>query len=158
MEQWKITFNPSESTQITFTTRRAECPQVSINNFPIPIKQEVKYVGLHLGKKKLTWSTHIKAKRRQLELKIRNMNRLMDKYSQLSLGNKITICNLQTFQSKTSRKLANAHWYISNCTLHNDLNIPYVTEVIRVYAKEHKNRTAQNNNQLIRNPFKNRGV
>jgi hypothetical protein len=51
MEQWKITFNPAKSTQITFTTRRIICPQVSINNFPIPIKQEVKYLGLHLDKK-----------------------------------------------------------------------------------------------------------
>jgi hypothetical protein len=31
--------------------------------------------------------------------------------------------------------------------------IPYVTEVIRTYAKNHKNRTAQNNNQLIRDLF-----
>jgi hypothetical protein len=29
--------------------------------------------------KKLTWQTHIKAKRRQLELKIRNMNWLINK-------------------------------------------------------------------------------
>jgi hypothetical protein len=60
---------------------------------------------------------------------------------------------LQTFQSKTLRKLANAPWYISNITLHNDLRIPYVTEVIRTYAKKHRNRTAQNNKQLIRDLF-----
>jgi hypothetical protein len=60
---------------------------------------------------------------------------------------------LQTFQSKTLRKLANAPWYISNPTLHNDLRIPYVTEVTRTYAKKHKNRTAQNDNQLIRDLF-----
>jgi hypothetical protein len=46
-----ITVNPAKSTQITFTTRRTICPQVSINNFPIPIKQEVKYLRLHLDKK-----------------------------------------------------------------------------------------------------------
>jgi hypothetical protein len=50
MEQWKITVNPAKSTQITFTTRRTICPQVSINSFPIPIKQEVKYLGLHHNK------------------------------------------------------------------------------------------------------------
>jgi hypothetical protein len=52
---------------------------------------------------------------------------------------------------KTS--VANAHWYILNVTLHNDLHIPHVTEVIRTYEKNHKNRTAQNNNQLIRDLF-----
>jgi hypothetical protein len=102
---------------------------------------------------------------------------LTKKKSQLSLENKITIykaitkpvwtygielwgCSkpsntkiLQTFQSKTLRKLANPPWYISNATLHNDLRIPYVTEVIRTYAKNHKNRTAQNNNQLIKDMF-----
>jgi hypothetical protein len=44
-------------------------------------------------------------------------------------------------------------WYISNFTLHNDLRIPYVAEVIRTCPKNHKNRTAQNNNQLIRDLF-----
>jgi hypothetical protein len=63
MEQWKITVNPAKFSQIAFTTRRTICPQVSINNFPIPIKQAVKYLGLHL-EQKLSWQTHIKAKRR----------------------------------------------------------------------------------------------
>jgi hypothetical protein len=54
MEQWKITVNPAKSSQITFTTRRTICPQVSNNNFPIPIKQEVKYLRLHLDQK-LSW-------------------------------------------------------------------------------------------------------
>jgi hypothetical protein len=105
------------------------------------------------------------------------MNSLINRKSQLSLENKITIykalikpiwtygielwgCSkpsntriIQTFQSKTLRKLANAPWYISNVTLHNNLRIPYVTEVIRTYAKNHRDRTAQNNNQLIRDLF-----
>jgi hypothetical protein len=105
------------------------------------------------------------------------MNWLTNRKSQLSIENKITIykaiikpvwtygielwgCSkpsntkiLQTFKSKTLRKLDNAPWYISNLTLHNDLRIPYVTEVIRTYAKKHKNRTAQNDNQLIRDLF-----
>jgi flagellar biosynthesis protein FlhB len=114
--------------------------------------------------------------KKTIQLKVRNMNWLINRKSQLSLENKITIhktiikpvwtygielwgCSkppnkniLQTFQSKTLRKLANALRYISNVTLHNDLRIPYVTEVIRTYAKKHKYRTAQNN-QLIRDLF-----
>jgi hypothetical protein len=134
------------------------------DNFPIPIKQEVKCRGLYLDKK-LTWQTHIKAKRRRLELKVRNMNWLINKKSQLSLENKITIykaiikpvwaygielwgCSKpsNTKILQTLRKLANAPWYISNVTLHNELSIPYVTEVIRTYTKNRKNRIAQNNN------------
>jgi hypothetical protein len=68
MEQWKIAVNSAKSSQITFTTRRTICPQVSISNFPIHIKQ-VKYLGLHLDQK-LSWQTHIKAKRKQLELEL----------------------------------------------------------------------------------------
>jgi hypothetical protein len=69
MEQWKITVNPAKFTQVIFTTRRADYPQVSINNFPIPMKQEVKYLGLHLDKK-LTWLTHIKSKKDNYSLKL----------------------------------------------------------------------------------------
>jgi hypothetical protein len=98
----------------------------------------------------------------------------MDKNSQLSLENITTIYKtiikpvwtywielwgwskpsntkiLQTFQSKTLREIAKAPWYISNHTLHNDLRITYVTEVIQAFAKKHKNWIAQNNNHLIR--------
>jgi hypothetical protein len=54
------------------------------------MKQEAKYLGFHLDKK-LTLQTHIKAKRKQLKLKVRNMNWLINKKPQLSLENKITI-------------------------------------------------------------------
>jgi hypothetical protein len=56
----------------------------------------------------------------------------------------------QTFQSKM---LDNDLWYVSNATLHNDLSIPYVTDVIKAYAEKHKNRTTQSNNQQIRDLF-----
>jgi hypothetical protein len=98
-----------------------------------------------IHKSDVSWQTHIKAKRRQLELKVRSMNWLINRKSQLSLENKIIIykaiikpvwsygrelwgCSkpsntkiLQAFESKTLRKLANAPWYISNLTL------PYTT-------------------------------
>jgi hypothetical protein len=41
----------------------------------------------------------------------------------------------------------------SGTILFSSINLPYVTEVIRTYAKKHKNRTAQNDNQLIRDLF-----
>jgi hypothetical protein len=44
-----------------------------------------------------------------------------------------TINLIQRFQSKTLRALADAPWYVSNLTLHNDLKIPFVkNEILRI--------------------------
>ena len=40
--------------------------------------------------------------------------------------------------------------YVSNQTLHNDFEIPYVTEVIRINTNKYKNRSTVHGNQLIR--------
>jgi len=51
---------------------------------------------------------------------------------------------------------SSAPWYVSNQTLHNDFEIPYVREVIRINANKYKNRSTLHSNQLIRtlfNPF-----
>jgi hypothetical protein len=45
------------------------------------------------------------------------------------------------------------HFFPSIAEVRNCAIIPYVTEVIRTYAKNHRNRAAQNNNQLIRDLF-----
>jgi hypothetical protein len=54
--------NNDKSFQIMFTTRSIECPQVMLNDEPIPIKNKIKYLGLHLDWK-LTWKGHVKAKK-----------------------------------------------------------------------------------------------
>ena len=56
---------------------------------------------------------------------------------------------LQTFQSKMLRMISSAPWYVSNQTLHNDFEIPYVTEVIRINTNKYKNRSTVHSNQLI---------
>jgi hypothetical protein len=50
----------------------------------------MKYFGLHLDQK-LTWKTHVKAKRREVELKLKNTYWLMNKKSKLWIENKLTI-------------------------------------------------------------------
>jgi len=90
LEQWRIKVNPTKSAQVTFTTRQDICPPVILHNTHIPVKKEVEYLGLHLDEK-LTWKTHIKAKRRQLELKFKIMRWLINTRSQLSLDSKLTV-------------------------------------------------------------------
>jgi hypothetical protein len=131
LHQWKICVNTTKSVQITFTAKRSRCPQVNISNHLIPVKNEVKYLGLYLDEK-LTWKPHIKAKRRQLDLQIKNIYWLLNRKSKLSLENKLIIyehilkpswtygielwgCSkpsntkiLQSFQSKALRMITGA--------------------------------------------------
>ena len=46
--------------------------------------------------------------------------------------------------------ISSAPWYVSNQTLHNEFEIPYVTEVIRINTNKYKNRSTVHSNQLIR--------
>jgi hypothetical protein len=132
------------------------CPPVTMNNVQIPTATETKYLGLHLDQR-LTWRTHIQTKRRQLDMKYRQMYWLLNRKSKLSMTNKIllykailkpiwsyglqlwgcakptTINLIQRFQSKTLRAIADAPWYVSNLTLHNDRKIPLVkNKILRI--------------------------
>jgi len=105
------------------------------------------------------------------------MSWLINTRSQLSLDSKLTVhktilqpiwtygielwgCNkpfntkiLQIFQSKMLRMISSAPWYVSNQTMHNDFEIPYVTEVIRINTNKYKNRSTVRSNQLTRTLF-----
>ena len=47
---------------------------------------------------------------------------------------------VQRFQSKTLRTMANAPWFITNKTLHNDLKIPYVLTEMRKFSNQYLQR------------------
>jgi len=56
---------------------------------------------------------------------------------------------IQRLQSKILRSVTNAPWYVSNCTLQNDLHIPLVaTEINRLSLLYHK-RLVDHHNALI---------
>jgi hypothetical protein len=52
--------------------------------------------------------------------------------------------------------LTNAPWYVSNYTLHNDLQIPFITEEIKRYSTLYYNRLIGHENSYVtelRNPL-----
>ncbi|PNF32300.1 hypothetical protein B7P43_G16327 [Cryptotermes secundus] len=62
---------------------------------------------------------------------------------------------IQRLQSRVLRAITNAPWYVSNRALHNDLQVPYVTDEIRRLALLYKQRLQGHDNRLIeeiRNP------
>ena len=97
-----------------------------------------------------------------LNLKLRSMNWLLGRKSQLSLANKLILYKcvlkpvwtygvqlwgcakpshiqiIQRLQSKILLSITDAPWYVSNLTLHHDLHIPFVvTEIRRLFHLYH---------------------
>jgi hypothetical protein len=101
-------------------------------------------------------------KRKQLDLKTREIYYLIRKHFSLSLENKLLISKtvlkpvwtygielwgcatksniavIQRYQSKLLRTINNAPWYISNQTLHSDLHILHVSTVFRERTATHR--------------------
>lgn len=168
---WNIKVNPEKSAHITFTLRRDNCTPITLNNCTIPRKDSVKYLGLHLDRR-LTWEKHIKAKKEQLNLKNRKLYWLMNPKSQLSLENKVTIYKtilkpvwtygiqlwgtashsnieiLQRYQNKTLRYITNAPWYMTNYSIHKDLQIATVKEEINTVSHRYLQRLSDHCNPL----------
>ena len=64
-------------------------------------------------------------------------------------ASKSNVATIQRSQSKILRTITNAPWYVSNHTLHTDLNIPYVREVINERIDKHLNKLEYHPNPLV---------
>jgi hypothetical protein len=118
----------------------------------------VKYLGMHLDKR-LKWAKHIKTKRKQLNLKAKQMHWLLGR-STLSIESELlyeavlkpiwtygtqlygTASNsnigiLQRFQSKALRSVLNAPWYINNHRIHEDLQMNTVLSEIKEWKTKY---------------------
>jgi hypothetical protein len=56
---------------------------------------------------------------------------------------------IQRLQSKVLRTITNAPWYVSNFTLHNDLQIPFIIEKINIYSTLYYNRLMGHENSYV---------
>jgi hypothetical protein len=171
-DTWRIKIIQEKSSHMTFTTTQAVCPRVTMNDVQLPVRTNVKYLGLHMDQC-LTWSTHVQSKRLHLDLKLRSMYWLLGRKSQLTLAKKLLLYKcflkpvwtygvqlwgcakpshtqiIQRLQSKILRSITGAPWYVSNLTLHTDLHIPFVTEEIRRLYRLYHNPLANHPNELI---------
>jgi hypothetical protein len=76
LQRWRIQANETKSVHITFTLRHRNCPPVQLNGKNIPQEETIKYLGLHLDRR-LTWRAHTLAKRKQQDIKCRQMQWLI---------------------------------------------------------------------------------
>lgn len=172
--KWRMKTNETKSSHVTFTLRRETCTPVFFNNKQIPQTDSSKYLGIHLDRR-LTWRSHIWMKRKQLNVKFRQLYWLLGRTSPLTLRNKILIYKvilkpvwtygiqlwgtssdsnieiLQRFQSKMLRTITSAPWYITNRTLHNDMNLLTVKEEINNTATKYQTRLETHTNYLAIN-------
>jgi hypothetical protein len=56
---------------------------------------------------------------------------------------------IQRLQSNVLRTITNAPWYVSNFMLHNDLQIPFITEEIKRYSTIYYNRLIGHKNSYV---------
>jgi len=87
-KRWKIKINETKSSFITFTLNKKTCPQISMNNIPIPICTQVKFLGLTLDSK-LTWNPHIIDKRKALNSRLHLLRPLLR--SKMNIDTKLLI-------------------------------------------------------------------
>jgi hypothetical protein len=137
----------------------------------VPQADEVKYLGIRLDRR-LACPKHITTKRKQLDLKLRNLYWIIGRKSQLSLENKLLVYKvilkpvwtfgiqlwgtasnsnleiLERFQSKVLRIITDAPWYMPNTIIKRDLQIPTVKQEARKYSINYRKRLDAHPNNL----------
>lgn len=170
---WRIALNETKSVHVNFTYKKTNDLPIFLNLARIPFANEAKYLGMTLDAK-LKWNSHVKMKRKELDIKYREMYWLLGKHSQLSTENKLLLykqvlkpvwtygiqlwgCTkktnaniLQTFQNKVIREIVQAPWYTRNDDIHRDLGIPTIEAETRSFARKHRNRLIGHINNTVR--------
>ena len=187
---WNLGTGPCFLSHLTLTVQTASsqldysyclitmtCPPVKLNSEQLPQADEVKYLGIHLDRK-LTWRKHITTKRKQLDLKLRNLYWIIGRKSQLSLENKLLVYKvilkpvwtygiqlwgtasnsnreiLERFQSKVLCIITDAPWYISNTITKRDLQISTVKKEAPKYSANYRTQLDAHPSNLANALFK----
>jgi hypothetical protein len=125
---------------------------VNLFREPIPWVNDARYLGVILDKR-LTWLKHIDQVRKKAAQRLGILGPLLNRRSGLSTRNGVLlykqlirplmdyacpvwrfaprsyIKRLQVVQSKCLRIATNAPWYIGNRQIHDDLGVPYFSDL-----------------------------
>ena len=145
-ERDRTALNATKSVNVVFTLRPYVYVPVILNKIAIPHAQKAPYLGLTMDCK-LKWKEHILNKKKQIDLKHRQMLWLLGKRSKLKLKNKVLLyksmlrpiwvygCQIwacaassnlkiiETIQNKILRQMAGARWYERNIDIRDELGI-----------------------------------
>lgn len=159
-DRWKVRLNAEKTQAVVFTKRRQIPPEpIRVNDVPVEYLSQAKYLGVLLDKG-LTFTPHVQSVR-QKALQLRNaLFPLLTKRSRLSTGSKLLLyktlirpvmtyaCSawqhtsktnlhsLQVVQNRTLRVIVGAEWYVSNATIHRDLQVQFLNAFVREYARK----------------------
>jgi hypothetical protein len=120
---------------------------------------------------RLTWGKHIKTKRKQLNVKVKQMLRLLGRRSTLSTESKLILykpiwtygfqlwCTesnsnieiLQRVQSRTLRSILNAPRYINSHSIHEDLQMNTMLSEIKKWNPKYLRKLVNRPNALAVN-------
>jgi hypothetical protein len=152
--------------QVTFTLRKDQCSAVHINNTVIPQSPTAKYLGLRLDSR-LTWTQHIDKKRKQIDLWIirRKFPTLLESKVLLyktiikpiqTYGTELWGCasnshiaKMQRRQSEILRMITNAPWYVTNQTLHDNLKVSFIKDIIQEKSINHHDKLGNHSNPIL---------
>lgn len=130
---------------------------MKLNSATLNTRDCVKYLGMHFDKS-FTWKHHLTAKRKQADLKVKKLYSILGRKSRLNLHNKFLLyrvaiiriwsygiqvrgcakkLNIDIIQNKALRTITSAPWYVNNETIHKNLRVKYIREIIQV-ATSHK--------------------
>lgn len=161
IQEWtnndRTVLNASKSVNVVFTLRPYVHTPLILENTAIPHAFEARYLGLIMDSR-LNWKKHILTKKKQIELKHRQMLWLLGKRSKLSLNNKILLYKsmirpiwtygsqmwacaassnlkiIERTQNKILRQMAGARWYERNADIRSELGIEEMDSYIsRLY-------------------------
>jgi hypothetical protein len=90
LKKWLIIINETKSMQGTFTLKKRKCPAVYLNSTALPQSSVVKYLGFHLDSR-LTRKQHIAKKRKQIDLKVKDIYWIIGHKSIMSFDSKVLL-------------------------------------------------------------------